>query len=388
MNKIVQFISRILPTSPSDPQADRNLVIVRTGITGILANTLLALIKAFTGLATRSIAITLDAVNNLTDAGSSLITIIGTLLAAKKPDKKHPYGHGRMEYLSAMLLGALIFSAGISSLIESIRKILWPEVPEYSVLSLVIVAVCILVKIVLGRHVTATGKQVNSETLINSGKDALMDALISASTFTAAVIFLSSGLALEAWLGALISVLIIKTGVEMEYSTISEILGQRVSPDIVRAVRRTVESFPEVYGVYDMMLHDYGPNRITGSLHVEVIDTMPAYEISDLIRRISVKVYQDHHVLLSAIGIYSKNSQNAFAGELRKEITDIAMKHEHVLQVHGFYLKNNVIQFDVIVDFDTTDPEGLCREITSEVEALHPGLTAQAFWDADYNFSE
>ncbi len=367
---------------------ERNRVIIRTSILGITANVVLALLKALVGMATHSIAITLDAVNNFTDAGSSVITIAGTKLASKKPDKKHPWGHGRIEYLSAMLLGALVLSAGISSLIEAVRKIIDPRTPEYSSVSLILVAICVLVKIFLGRYVTSAGRRAKSETLVNSGRDALLDALVSASTLAAALLYLLYGVSLEAWIGALISVLIIKTGFEMQLNTISEILGQRVDADLVRAVCRTVESFDEVYGVYDMIFHDYGPNRVNGSLHVEVDDAMTAREISDLLRRIAVKVYQEHQVQLTAIGIYSMNTKDRKAMRLREEITKIAMAHNHVLQLHGFSLKENVVQFDIIVDFEADDPEKIRDEITAEVSAAYPELTVQAFCDADYNFSE
>lgn len=367
---------------------ERNRVIIRTSILGITANVVLALLKALVGMATHSIAITLDAVNNFTDAGSSVITIAGTKLASKKPDKKHPWGHGRIEYLSAMLLGALVLSAGISSLIEAVRKIIDPRTPEYTSVSLILVAICVLVKIFLGRYVTSAGRRAKSETLVNSGRDALLDALVSASTLAAALLYLLYGVSLEAWIGALISVLIIKTGFEMQLNTISEILGQRVDADLVRAVCRTVESFDEVYGVYDMIFHDYGPNRVNGSLHVEVDDAMTAREISDLLRRIAVKVYQEHQVQLTAIGIYSMNTKDRKAMRLREEITKIAMAHSHVLQLHGFSLKENVVQFDIIVDFEADDPEKIRDEITAEVSAAYPELTVQAFCDADYNFSE
>ena len=366
----------------------RNQLIIRTSILGISANVMLALLKALVGMATHSIAITLDAVNNFTDAGSSVITIAGTKLASKKPDKKHPWGHGRIEYLSAMLLGTLVLSAGISSMIEAVRKILLPQKAEYTSVSLILVAICVLVKIFLGRYVISAGKRANSETLVNSGRDALLDALVSATTLAAALIYLVYGISLEAWLGALICVLIIRTGVEMQLNTISEILGQRVAPDIVRAVQKTVESFDEVHGVYDMIFHDYGPGRVNGSLHVEVDDTMTAREISDLLRRIAVKVYQEHQVQLTAVGIYSMNIKDKKAVRLREEITKIAMAHSHVLQLHGFSLNDNIVQFDIIVDFEADDPEKIRDEIAAEVSAAYPELTVQAFCDADYNFSE
>ncbi len=366
----------------------RSRGIVRTSAAAIAANVLLSALKALIGMMTRSIAITLDAVNNLTDAASSVITIAGTALAAKKPDKKHPYGHGRIEYLSAMLLGAIVMSAGISSLTEAVQRILEAEETEYSAWSLAIIGLCVLVKLVLSRYVTGQGKRLHSEPLVDSGKDAAMDALVSASTLAAALLRIFFGVSAEGWLGVLISLLIVKTGAEMEYQTLSELLGQRVDADLCRAIRKTVEAFPEVHGVYDLMLHDYGPDRMTASLHIEVDDRMPACEISDLTRRISLEVLEKDRVLLTAVGIYSMDTENENAMQLRREITDIAMGYEHVLQVHGFSLRDREIRFDVIVDFDVEDPDALCAQIAARIREKHPELTVRAFWDADYSFSE
>jgi len=367
---------------------ERNKVIVRTSAQGIIANVLLALFKAVIGMTTHSIAITLDAVNNITDAGSSVITIVGTKLAAKKPDKEHPWGHGRLEYVSAMTLAAFVLAAGISSLIEAIHHIIYSHTPEYSTTPLAIVAVCIIVKIFLGRYFVRVGKKVNSGTLINSGKDASMDAIVSASTLLAAFIYIFFNISLEAWLGAIISILIIKTGGEMEFNTISEIMGRRVDSEITRAVKKTVESFPEVHGVYDMVFHDYGPNRVNGSLHIEVDDTMRADEISDLIRRITIKVFKEHEVMLTAIGIYSMNTGNEEAMKIREDITRLALSHEHVLQLHGFYMKDKKVQFDLIVDFDAKDRAGICDHVANDIKEKYPEYEVIAFLDTDYNFSE
>lgn len=388
MRNVQEQLAEALRQSTPQDLRTRNRQIVRASVIGIAANVLLAVFKAIIGALTHSIAISLDAVNNLTDAGSSVITIVGTKLASRKPDKQHPYGHGRIEYLSAMMLGAIVMAAGISSLIEAIRKIVRPQTPEYTAVSLAIVGICVLVKIFLGRYVTAAGERLNSQTLVNSGKDATMDAVISATTIIAALVYIITGVSLEAWLGALISVFIIRAAAEMLLSTLSELLGQRADADFSRAIRKTVEVFPEVHGVYDLMFHDYGPNRMTASLHVEVDDTMRAYEISDLIRRISMAVLEKHHVLLTAVGIYSMNTENERAVQLRNEITEIAHGYEHILQVHGFYLRDDNIQFDVIVDFETEDPRALCDEIEAKVHQRHPGLSVQTFWDADFSFSE
>ena len=243
----------------SADKKDRQNIIVRTSIIGIIANVFLASFKAAIGIISNSIAITLDAVNNLSDVLSSSITIIGAKLAAKEPDREHPYGHGRVEYLSAMIIAGIILYAGIASVVASVKKIINPQTPKYDIASFVIVTVAIFVKIFLGLYVKKMGKKVNSESLIGSGVDALSDAVISASTLIAAIIFVVFNISLEAWLGVIISFLIIKTGYGMLKSTLSQILGERVDNEVSSSIKETVNSFDEVYGSYDLILNNYGP---------------------------------------------------------------------------------------------------------------------------------
>ncbi|MBQ7606153.1 MAG: cation transporter, partial [Firmicutes bacterium] len=195
-------------------EESRKKTIIRTSIVGILANVMLALFKAGVGFISNSIAIVLDAVNNLSDALSSVITIVGARVAGREPDKKHPFGHGRVEYISALAIGGIVLYAGVTSLVESVKKIIHPVTPDYAISSLIIVAAAVLVKIGLGLYVKSSGEKVNSDSLINSGKDALLDAVISAATLAAALVFTFTGMSLEAYLGALISLAIIKAGIE------------------------------------------------------------------------------------------------------------------------------------------------------------------------------
>ena len=188
---------------------EREKVIVRTSIIGIVVNVLLAAFKAAVGFLSNSIAVTLDAVNNLSDALSSVITIIGAKLAGKKPDKKHPLGYGRIEYLSAMIVAAIVLYAGITSLVESVKKIIHPEAADYSPVSLLIIAVAIVAKLVLGRYVKKQGEKVNSAALIASGSDASFDAILSASVLASAIIYLVFHVSLEAYVGVIISIVII-----------------------------------------------------------------------------------------------------------------------------------------------------------------------------------
>lgn len=364
---------------------DRQKRIVRTSVLGIAANVFLAAFKAVVGLVTASIAVTLDAVNNLSDALSSVITIIGTKLAGRKPDKKHPFGHGRIEYISAAVISVIVLYAGVTSLVESVKKIVRPETPEYTTAALIIIAVAVAVKIVLGRYVSHVGKQVDSDSLKASGKDAILDSVISASTLAAAAVYLLWGLSLEAWLGAAISVVIIRSGVEMLRETLSQILGERADSELTRAIKQTVASFPGVNGAYDLVLHSYGPDMQIGSVHIEVPDTMTADKIDELERAISQKVFEEHHVILAGISVYSMNTKNDRAAEVLSDVRRTVMAHDYVLQMHGFYLNEaqKTMQFDVVLDFAAPDRTALYQEIVAEIEGKYPDHDLVVTPDAD-----
>ena len=363
----------------------RDQIIVRTSIIGILANVFLAGFKAVVGAVSGSIAVVLDAVNNLSDALSSVITIIGTKLAGRKPDKKHPYGYGRIEYISAVLISVIVLYAGVTSLVESIKKIIHPEAPDYSPVALVIIAVAVLVKIFLGRYVKGVGEKVNSDSLIASGKDATLDSIISASTLAAAAIFLLTRVSLEAWLGAVISLVIIKSGLEMLGDSLSDILGERADSGVSKGVKAAINSFPEVHGAYDLVLHSYGPDRLVGSVHIEVDDTTTAEKLDQLQRDITQKVMAECGVILTGISVYSINTKGDAAAKMREDIRRAVMKHDHVLQMHGFYLDEAAkdIRFDVVIDFAAPDRAALYRRIVSDIEGLYPGYSVTASLDVD-----
>ncbi len=365
----------------------RNAVIIRTSIIGILANVFLAAFKAVVGFASNSIAIVMDAVNNVSDAASSVITIVGTKLAGKEPDRKHPFGYGRIEYLSAMVISILVLYAGITAFVESVKKIINPDTPDYSAVTLIIVAVAVVVKIILGRYVKGVGKKVNSDSLVNSGEDATLDSIISASTLVAAAIYLIFHISLEAWLGAIIALVIIKSGVGMLRETLSQILGERADAELARDIKATVISYPEVSGAYDLVLHNYGPDSYNGSIHVEVPDTLSADDLDKLIRKISVDVYQKHDVILTAIGVYSVNTKDPEAVEARDKVTEIVMSHEHILQIHGFYFDKpgKMIRFDIVVSFDAPDRRQVYREVCEAVQEAYPDYTLQVTMDTDFS---
>ena len=363
----------------------RDNVIIRTSIIGIIANIFLAAFKAVVGLLSHSIAITLDAVNNLSDALSSVITIVGTKLAGKPADKDHPYGHGRVEFISALIISIIVLYAGATSLIESIKKIINPEQPDYAAASLIIVTVAILVKIVLGLYVKKTGESVNSDSLVDSGKDALLDAVISLTTLIAAGIFITTGFSTEPYLGAIISVVIIKSGYDMIQDAISTILGERVDSDLAKEIKQVVCESEEVRGAYDLILHNYGPDRFMGSIHIEVDDTLKADRIDEITRDISHRVYERFGILLEAVGIYSCNTTDAFAREAQTYTMSLVDQYPEILQIHGFYLNQDThtITFDIVIDFAADDPSAIYNEVYEKVQARYPAYTLYITKDAD-----
>lgn len=363
---------------------NRNKVIVRTSMIGIGANLLLVVFKAVVGLLSNSIAVILDAVNNLSDALSSVITIIGAKLAGRKPDKKHPLGHGRTEYISAFIVSAIVLYAGLTSLIESIKKIFQPETPDYSVTSLIIIGAAIIVKLLLGQFVKRQGKKVNSGSLVASGSDALFDAILSSSVLLCAILFMFTGLSLEAYVGAFISVMIIKSGIEMMSDTISDILGRRADTEVTAKIREILTASPEVRGAFDLILYNYGPNRNYGTVHLELRDTMTVAEVDTLSRALQEKVYCETGVILTGVGVYSYNTGSDEAAQIRNRILEKVMAHEWALQLHGFYadLEKKELRFDVVLSFEVNHTEAL-QTLYTEIGEMYPGYMLHITADVD-----
>ena len=361
---------------------ERERVIVKTSFVGIVTNILLAGFKAAVGAVTGSIAVVLDAINNLSDVLSSVVTIIGTKLAGKKPDKEHPLGHGRAEYIGTMIVAAIILYAGVAAGVESIKKIINPTKPDYSLVSLIIVGTAVVVKILLGRYVSAMGKKVNSGSLIASGSDALFDALVSASVLLSALICKFMGVNLEAYVGLLIAVFIIRAGIEMMLDTVDDILGKRIDRELVEAVRGTICENENVSGAYDLILHSYGPGRLIGSVHVEIPAEMKAYEIDRMQRSIAENVYTKHGVVLAGIGVYSKDDRH---GDMRDKVNEIVRRHDGVLQIHGFFAdpEKKQIVFDVILDFSLADRNAVLSEISEDVRKAFPEWDVNVTMDVD-----
>ena len=362
----------------------REKTIVKTSIIGIVTNILLVAFKMFVGLVSNSIAVILDAVNNLSDALSSIVTIIGAKLGAKQPDKKHPLGYGRIEYLSSMIVAALVLYAGITSLVESVKKIITPEAADYSIVSVIIISVAVVVKLVLGIYVKKQGKKVNSGALTASGSDALFDAILSSSVLASAVIFLIFGISLEAYVGVVIAGFIIKAGIEMMIETLNDIIGKREDTETIKELKEIICKEEDVLGAYDVTIFNYGPDKNYGSVHIELPDTMSVDDVDRITRRIQVDVFRKTGIILTGIGVYSFNTSDDEAARMRNDVQKTVMSHSWALQMHGFYADtdNKTIRFDVVVSFDIDRKEAM-QTLLSEIQALYPDYELMIVPDVD-----
>lgn len=374
----------IILTLMSTNCENRNKIIVRTSIIGIIANLFLVAFKAFVGILSNSIAVILDAINNLTDALSSIITIVGAKLGAKSPDRKHPLGYGRLEYISAMIVAAIVIYAGVTSATESVKKIIHPEPADYSMVSLIIIGAAVFVKILLGLYVKKQGKKADSNALVASGLDALFDSIVSASVFICAVIYILTGISLEAWVGCVISVFIIKSGIEVMLETLDDILGRRADPEMVKNLKKVISQEPGVRGTYDVVISNYGPDKNLASVHIELPDTMTVCEVDQLTRKIEQRVFRETGILISGVGVYSYNTKDDEASRMRNTIQETVKNNDWAIQMHGFYvdLEKKFMRFDVVCKFSIKGQEAV-QILKEQVAEIYPDYTVEISPDVD-----
>ena len=370
---------------------NRDKTIIRTSIIGIIGNILLVGFKATVGFIAGSISIVMDAVNNLTDALSSVI-IIGTKLSNKRPDKKHPFGHGRVEYITSTLIAALILFAGGLAIYESILSIIDyfknGTMPDYSVISLIIIGVAVLIKASIGIFFRIQGKRVDSDALKASGMDALFDAILSTATLVGAIFSYTLGWYVEGYLGILIGLFIIKTGIEVLREAISNIIGERYDAEETKQIMADILSVPGVKGAYDLILNSYGHNRNIGSVHIGVDSNLTAVQVQTIERMITAIMYEKHHTIMT-VGIYADNIETKESKEIRESLTKILKSHQHILQMHGFFVEveQKLCNFDLVVSFDEKYPEDLVATIRNEIAELYPDFTFIVNLDRDYSLS-
>lgn len=365
---------------------ERHRAITMTSIKGIVGNLVLVGFKIFVGFASNSIAIILDAVNNLTDALSSVLTIVGTKLASKRADKEHPFGHGRTEYMTTMAIAFIILTAGLMSLKESVEKILHPEPSVFDIPGLIIIAVAIIVKVIMGRYTKAQGETYGSDALVASGIDALFDAVITFATLVSASLVYFFNIDVQGYVGAIISLFILKTAFDILREMYNHLLGVRADDDLVREIKETIAMHPQVGGVYDLVLNSYGPGETVGSVHISLPENFTVGEIHPLVKGIAVHLYKKFGIAMT-IGVYAENELNLEVSAIRQSLDQVLSLYTHVVQVHAFYvkLKEKVIYYDIIFDFDEDDPYGTLEKIKADMKERYPEYTQFAIVDVDFS---
>ena len=365
----------------------RQKQIIRTGYLGILTNVVVAAVKALTGLASGSMAILLDAVNNLTDAISSALTIAGVKLAALPPNDKHPFGYGRIEYFTAVIIAALILVAGCTSLVESVKGIITPEVQEYSVVGLCIIAGSVVVKTVLGIYTRRKGKALSSDSLVSSGTESILDGVVSVTTIVSAIIMMTTGWSVDSWLAAIIACLIIKTGIEMLVSPVNELLGRSVDRELSGEIKARVAKVDGVRGVYDVVLHNYGPQQHIGALHVEVDEQLSAADLHSISRTIQHMLHKDMGLVMT-VGFYAHHHEGSDEARIEQKVREYVTGLAGVTGMHGFYIshKEKMISFDIVYSFKMRHPLTLRKEVAHWLKEQYPDYYLSI--GLDRNFSE
>ena len=364
---------------------NREKKIIQTSFIGIAGNVLLVAAKAFIGFLANSISIITDAINNLTDALSSLVTIIGTKLSTKKPDKKHPFGHGRIEYLTSLIIGVIVLVAGGMAIYESIMTLINGSVVRYDYVSIIVISIAIVVKVGLGLYFRLVGKKVNSEPLKASGIDALFDAALSVATIIGIITSLIWNVNIEGYIGILIGLFIIKSAVGILRDGASLIIGERADQDTVNTIKKIVCSFPEVQGAYDLIINNYGNGKAVASVHIEVDDDLTARDIHHLTRNITEKVFCETGTIIT-VGIYAKNEANDQVKEIKSFITSKIKNNKDIKQLHGFYVDDEkmIITFDLVFEFSCKKPQDVINELSSSLKEKFPNYNYYIVQDTDF----
>ena len=370
----------------------RESTIIRTSIIGIIGNIFLVGFKAAIGFIAGSISIVVDALNNLTDALSSIITIVGTKISNKKPDKKHPFGHGRVEYITSTLVAFLILFAGGLAIYESIKSIIDyfqnKTLPQFTVWSLVIIGVAILVKVGIGIFYKIQGKKVNSSALKASGSDALWDAALSTGTLIGAIFAYTLGWYVEGYLGILIGLFIIKSGIGILRESFSLIIGERYDKEEINKIRQDICAIDGVQGAYDLIINNYGPNKNIGSVHIGVANNLTAKEVQIIERNIAAMMYMKYNTIMT-VGIYADFVETEISKSIHKYLLEVNSKYEHILQLHGFFVdeEKKLCNFDLVISFDEQEPEQVVENVKKAMEEKFPEYTFIVTLDNDFSLS-
>ncbi len=359
-----------------------------TGIFGIISNIFLFAVKIILGTLTASISITADAINNLSDAGSSSITLFGFKIAGKPADAKHPYGHARMEYISGLIVSCIITSIGFDLFISSIERIITPVETSYSVVSIIILVLSIGVKLYQGIVYRTAGKRINSASLIAASTDSINDVISTSVVVVGSIIGLTTDINLDGWLGLAVALFVVYSGVKLIFETSDPLLGAAPDEELVAKLSEKILSYDGVIGIHDLVVHNYGFGRCFASVHAEVPAEKNILESHDTIDNIEFDVLKEMNVHL-VIHLDPVETDNHELNVLKAAVQCIIESKSKDISMHDFravfgHTHTNII-FDVNVPFEfDVDDDELCNYITKEVKKLDPKYNTVITVDRSY----
>ena len=364
--------------NPTDPQV--RLAYGRlAGVTGILCNLLLCGLKLLAGLLSGSLAMIADAFNNLSDAGSAIVTLVGFRLAGAPPDKDHPFGHGRMEYLSAMGVAVLIILAGFELATSAVDKIFHPTVTKFSPVAVLILAVSIAIKLWMALFHRRIGKQIRSDALLAAGTDSRNDVICTAVVLVCAVAARFTTLPLDGYVGVAVALFVIWSGFTVIRDTVSPLLGQAPDPELVENIQQTVLSYEGVVGIHDLIVHDYGPGRVIVSLHAEVPEDQSITKSHDVIDNIEMALMERYHIL-ACIHLDPVDTDNPETLRLKEQAIALMNRVDESLTLHDFRVVNGDthtnLLFDLVVPHTCKKPDEIAQKMRDAVHESDPRLYA------------
>ncbi|MCI8831605.1 MAG: cation transporter [Lachnospiraceae bacterium] len=387
---MIRFLAKRLIAdydNPSSPKV-RQAYGILCGAVGICFNLLLFAGKFFAGLISNSIAITADAFNNLSDAGSSVITLIGFHMAGQKPDLQHPFGHGRIEYVSGLVVAGAILIMAFELIKTSLEKIIHPEAVDFQPVSLIILAVSIGVKLYMSSYNRSTGEKIDSAAMKATALDSLSDALSTSVVLVASIIGHFTSLNIDGWCGIAVGLFIFYAGFQAAKDTLNPLLGQAPNPEFIQNIRDITLAHPEILGIHDMLVHDYGPGRQMVSLHCEVSSSGDILLLHDAIdnieRELRSKLHCDAVIHMDPI-----QDQDEETVKIHHEVLELIHKINPLISIHDFRMvKGNThtnLIFDVMIPVDyPTPPKVLTKQIELMVQEQHPDFYTVITVDRDY----
>ena len=367
-----------------DP-GSREGAVVTVSALNILVNLISAAVKVVIGMAVSSIAIVSEGVNNATDSATSLITIVGTKLSAKHPTEKHPFGFGRIEYLTSLLIAVLILFTGAELMESSIKLIFEPQEMSISYVTMAIIAVSAILKLLLGTFTIKEGKRVDSSSLVALGTECRSDSVVSVITLVTALVFLIFRVNLDAYAGIIMALIVLKAGLEVLKETLSDLLGQSGEKELAQELYRIIRAEPLVLNAADMMLHNYGPDAYSGSVNVEIDHSKTVGEVYAALHELQLRIMHEKHITM-VFGIYAVDKDHQEIRQLREQVAAFVREQEHVTSYHALYIHPNGrdIYVDLVVDYDLADWDELRREFTDYMAARYPEKHLELVIETNY----